>query len=165
MLSTVRAAQRFSIAFVAVLAVTHTAFAADDLLKPAPTPAPAAGPTIAAATEFCGDPKDKVEALLQRYATKAGLKEVYKSADYVAYSDDDKNSTLMYTFTVKGQAAHPAAVCRKLVKEGDQAIIKMNVICEGEEVACSKLQNDFNVLTARMQVDVDNQIKASAGGK
>lgn len=126
-------------------------------------PAPAAGPTVAAAEAFCGDPTGKAEDLFQRYSTANGLKQVYTSDQYVAYSDDEKNGTVMYTFTVKGNPAHPAAVCRKLVKEGDQAVIKMVVVCDGDQDACANLQNDFNVLTAKMQAEVDGQI--GAGGK
>lgn len=165
MLSTARATQTLAILFAAVFPFASVALAADDLLKPAPTPMPAAGPTVAAATEFCGEPTATADELFTRYSTAKGLKEVYKSTDYIAYSDDDKNSTVMYTFTVKGHGAHPAAVCRKIVKDGEQTVVKMVVVCNGEAGACANLQNEFNVLTARMQVEVDNQIKATAGGK
>jgi hypothetical protein len=69
------------------------------IVKIAPTPMPAAGPTVAAAQEFCGDATGKAEELIERYSTKPGLKQVFKSADYVAFSDDEKNSSVMYTFT------------------------------------------------------------------
>jgi hypothetical protein len=160
--STIRSICLNAIAIAAAIALTQGANAADDIVKPAATPMPTAGPTVAAAVEFCGEPTGTADELFTRYSTGKGLKEVYKSPDYVAFSDDPKNSTAMYTFTVKGHAAHPAAVCRKLMKEGDQAIIKMVVVCNGEADACTKLQNDFNVLTAQMQLDVDNQIKDAA---
>lgn len=130
----------------------------DSVIKPAATPVPKAGPTLAAAEEFCGEPTGNAEELIQRYSSKAGLKQVYKSNDYIAFADDEKNPTQMYTFTNKGHAAHPAAVCRKPMKDGDKLVIKMAVICDGEAEACSKLKNDFNVMTAKMQADVDNQI-------
>ena len=124
--------------------------------------APAAGPTKAAAEAFCGDPTAKADELFTRYSTAKGLKEVYKSDQYVAYSDDDKSSTLSYTFTIKGHAAHPAAVCRKIVIEGDALTVKMVVVCDGNADACTTLKNDFNVLNAKMQAEVDQQI---AGAK
>jgi hypothetical protein len=142
------------------LATATAAFAVDDIIKPAPTPMPAAGPTVTAAQQFCGDPTGKAEELLQRYSTQKGLKEVYKSVDYVAYSDDSKNSTVMYTFTTKGHPAHPSAICRKLTKEGESSIIKMEVVCEGKDEPCIKLKNDFNVMLAKMQVEVNQQIEA-----
>ena len=158
MTNTVRAAA------LVVFAVTAPAAFAADAAAPATAAAPvaAAGPTIAAAEAFCGDPSGKANELLARYSTAKGLKEVYKSDQFVAYSDDDKASTVTYTFTLKTHAAHPAAVCRKLVKEGDALIVKMVVVCDGEAGACSNLNNDFNVLNAKMQAEVDQQI---AGAK
>ena len=99
--------------FALCLAMALPAMADDAIVKVAPTPMPAAGPTVTKAEEFCGDPTGKAEELIQRYSTKPGLKQVYKSIDYVAFSDDEKNASVMYTFTVKGHPAYPAAVCRK----------------------------------------------------
>ena len=71
----------------------------------------------------------------------------------------------MYTFTTKGHPAHPAAVCRRMVKEGESLLVKMEVVCDGEKEACDKLRNDFNVMNAKMQAEVDNKIKDAAGQK
>ena len=48
----------------------------------------------------------------------------------------------------------------KLVKEGDQTVLKFQVVCEANEAACAKLNNDFNVLIARMQTEIDSRIKS-----
>lgn len=153
---------RFFAAVVAAASLVTAAHAEDSVVAPAPTPPPAAGPTKAAAEAFCGDVPAKADELIKRYSSDAKLKQVYKSAEYIAYADDEKNPTLMYTFTVQG-LAHPAAVCRRVVKEGDAVLIKMTVVCDGETEACKKLSNDFNVMTAKMQAEVDNKIKS--GGK
>lgn len=145
---------------VAILALTGTALAGQSLVKPAPTPAPSAGPTVAAAAAFCGDAPDKAEVLIQRYSTDAKLQQVYTSREYVAFGDDKANPTVMYTFTTKEHLAHPAAVCRRIEKEGDSVVIKMHVVCDGEAEACGKLRNDFNVMTAKMQVEVNQKIDA-----
>jgi hypothetical protein len=144
--------------FAALVAVAGTANAGEPIVKVAPTPMPSAGPTVEAAQEFCGDPTGKAEELIQRYSTKPGLKQVYKSDQYVAFSDDDKNSTVMYTFTAKGHPAYPAAVCRKPVQKGDNLVITMSVVCDGKADACDKLRNDFNVMTAKMQAEVNEKI-------
>lgn len=146
----------FLAALAAISITSVAAFAADEAAKPAA----AAGPTVAAAQAFCGEPSGKADELAARYATAKGLKEIYKSDQYIAYSDDDKNPTRVYTFTVKGNAAHPAAVCRKIVKEGDTALVKMVVVCDGDAGKCADLQNDFNVMTAKMQVEVDQRMAA-----
>ncbi|MEZ5899617.1 MAG: hypothetical protein AB7S74_06130 [Hyphomicrobium sp.] len=147
-------------AMLFALGAMTSAIAEENIVTPAPTPQPAAGPTVSAAQGFCGDPTATAKDLIARYSSASNLKEVYKSKQYVAYSDNEKDPTLMYTFTVEGQPAHPAAVCRRIVKEGQQVIIKMDVVCDGEAESCSKLKNDFNVMTARMQADVDAKIKS-----
>jgi len=139
------------------------AIAEESVVKPAPTPAPATGPTKNAAEGFCGDAIGTVAELKSRYTTKEGIKEVDKSPDFTTYSDDPKNSTVMYNFTNETAPAHPAAVCRKLVKDGDNMVLKFQVVCEGGPNACEKLRNDFNVLIARMQAQVDQQINAAKG--
>ncbi|PPC86649.1 MAG: hypothetical protein CTY31_13310 [Hyphomicrobium sp.] len=154
------ASRLLAVAVMAVLPFTHIALAADDIVKPAPTPMPSAGPTIAAATEFCGDAPGKAEELIKRYSTDSKLKQVFKSVDYVAYGDDEKNATVMYSFTASGHPAYPAAVCRRVVKEGDNLVIKMMVVCDGAEEPCAKLRNDFNVMNAKMQVEVNQKIAA-----
>ena len=113
---------------------------------------------MSAATEFCGDASGKAEELIARYSTKSGLKQVYTSDLYIAFSDDPKNATVMYTFTTKNNPAHPAAVCRKVVRVGNALTVQMKVVCDGKDEACAKLQNDFNVMTAKMQAEVDEQI-------
>lgn len=143
-----------------VLALTLPALANDPVVKLAPTPMPKAGPTVTAAEGFCGDPTAKAQELIDRYSAKSDLKQVYKSDQYVAYSDDDKNASVMYTFTVKGHPAYPAAICRKPVQQGDNLVITMAVVCDGEKDACATLKNDFNVMTAKMQAEVDQQIAA-----
>jgi hypothetical protein len=152
------------LASIAAGFLASTAFAAEDFIKPAATPPPTAGPTVTAAQQFCGDPSGKAEELIARYTTQKGLKETYKSVDYVAYSDDEKNPTVIYTFTTKGHAAHPSIVCRRQAKEGEFITVKMEIVCDGGEEACKKLRNDFNVINAQAQTDIENKIK-EAGGK
>ncbi len=152
----VRAASALVVAF----AFSQAALAVDDIVKPAATPMPSVGPTVAAAQQFCGDATGKADDLMMRYSSDTALKEVYKSVDYIALADDKTNATKMYTFTIKGHPAHPAAVCRRIVKDGDAMVVKMEIVCEGGKEACDKLRNDFNVMTARMQADVDQKIAA-----
>lgn len=147
-----------SLSFAAVFFAVGPALADDAIVKVPATPAPTAGPTMSAAQAFCGDAPAKAEELIERYTSKAGLQKVYESAQYIAYSDDPKNATVMYTFTTKKNPAHPAAICRKVERKGDNLTIAMKVICDGAAVECAKLQNDFNVMNAQMQAQVDNQI-------
>lgn len=145
------------------LSLSAAVRAEEPVVAPAQTPEPAAGPTKAAAEGFCGEPTASAKDLIARVSSDAKLKQVYKSVEYLAYADNDKDPTVMYTLTTDSQAAHPAAVCRRIVKEGDAAIIKMSIVCDGKADECKKLSNEFNVMTAQMQAEVDNKIKS--GGK
>lgn len=126
--------------------------------RAAPTQ-PKAGPTMAAAQQFCGDVADKAEVLIDRYSKSADFKKVYESADYIAYADDEKAPTVMYTFTTSKNAAYPAAVCRRSVKEGENIVLKMEIVCDGKAEACGKLSKDFTNMNAVMQAEVDSKMK------
>lgn len=132
--------------------------AEQNFLKVAPAPAAKVGPTIAAAKQFCGDAADKASALFERYSKSDKLKKVYESPEFIAYADDEKAPTVMYTFTLPKNAAHPAAVCRRAVKEGDSLVLKMEIVCDGKEEACGALSKDFTNMNAVMQAQVDGQI-------
>lgn len=159
-MSSLRSLTRFGSIVALTLAVALPAAAGEPVVKLAPTPMPAAGPTVSAVQAFCGEPTGSAEDLIHRYSSRQGLKEVYKSDQYVAFSDDKENSSVMYTFTVKGNPAYPAAVCRKPVQKGENLIISMSIVCDGPAEACDKLRNDFNVMTAKMQAEVDQKISA-----
>lgn len=152
-----------ALAVATILALASPSIAADDIVKPAATPAPAAGPTVAAATQFCGDTAGKATDLFKRYSTDKKLIETYKSVDYIAFSDSKDAPTVMYTFTTNGHPAYPAAVCRKQSKEGDNIVLHMEIVCDGEKEACDKLRNDFNVMNAKMQAAVNAKINENAG--
>lgn len=147
-----------SLSFAAVLFAASPVLADDSIVKLPATPAPTAGPTTTAAQAFCGEATGKAVDLIERYTSKAGLQKVYESDQYLAYSDDPKNPTAMYTFTTKRNAAYPAAVCRKVERRGDNLTIAMKVVCDGDQTACASLENDFNVMNAQMQAQVDQQI-------
>jgi hypothetical protein len=147
-----------AICLVSFLAASSFAMADDALVKLPKTPMPAAGPTTTAAQAFCGDAPGKAEDLIAKYSAQTGLKKVYETDQYSSYADDPKNATVMYTFTQKANPAYPAAVCRKIVHQGDDLTVVMKVVCDGEANACAKLQNDFNVMYGEMQAQIEHQI-------
>ena len=99
-------------AFASIVLLSSAALAVEDIVKPEATPAPAAGPTVAAAQAFCGDPTGKADELAKLYMSKPELKQVDKSTEFLTYADDEKNPTVMYNFTTDKSPAHPSAVCR-----------------------------------------------------
>ncbi len=125
-------------------------------------PAIANGLAGAQATEpnpsFCGLAAGKTGELATRVAAVAGIKEVFRNAEYVAYQDPA--SQTVFTFTAAGQAAHPAAVCRRPLQKGEALELEMVIVCEGPERRCADLEGDFKLLNAKMQADINNQIGA-----
>jgi hypothetical protein len=116
-------------------------------------------PALAGAeTAFCGVGAGTASELMSRVGAMPGIREVHRDRDFVAYQDPA--SSTVYTFTVKGQPAHPAAVCRKPVQKGDSLEIEMAIVCEGPERHCTQLDGDFKLLNAKMQADINNQIQA-----
>lgn len=112
----------------------------------------------ATASAFCGSETGAPDALLARVKTMAGIKEIHRDREFVAYQDPATSA--VFTFTEAGHPAHPAAVCRKPVQKGDQLEIEMAVVCKGPEAKCAGLESDFKLLNAKMQADINNQIQA-----
>ncbi len=110
------------------------------------------------AASFCGSETAAPDALLQTVKGMAGAKEIHRDREFVAYQEP--SSQAVYTFTVEGHAAHPAAVCRKPVQKGDQLEIEMAIVCKGPDAKCATLEQDFKLLNAKMQADINNQIQA-----
>lgn len=159
-LNSIRAAV---VTFACCAVLTAPAVATENVVTPAATPMPTAGPTVAAAKQFCGDTIATADELITRYSSDKKLIETYKSVDYIAYADSKEAPTVMYTFTIKGHPAFPTAVCRKQSKEGDNIVLRMEIVCDAAKEACDALRNDFNVMNAKMQAAVDTKIKEEAG--
>lgn len=112
----------------------------------AASPAPAADSPCARAN---GDPV----ALLAELTEKDKLPEVFRDAAYVALQD--KSTWAMWTFTLPGQRAHPAVVCRRPVQEGDVITLDMVITCKGEPNACVGLSQEFKALNAIMAQEMN----------
>lgn len=64
------------------------------------------------------------------------------SADGWVTIEDPAGMTL-WTFAPENDAAHPAAIKRSVVPDGDQVIIRMDIRCEGDAAACDALEQHF----------------------
>lgn len=107
--------------------------------------------------DLCGRPTEAPEALLQRLAKTEKLPEIHRDKAYVALHDKARGTT--WTFTVAGHPAHPSAVCRRPVQDGERLRIEMNVSCSAAEAECEKLVNAFQALNQRMLRDLEKQQK------
>jgi hypothetical protein len=124
-----------------------------------------AGATAASAQQpapdFCGRTTGEPAALLAAVTADGGLKEIYRGAEYVAYQDGA--SQAVFTFSLEGVGrAHPAAVCRKPIKDGDSLKLQMVVICKGEVDSCQALESDFKLLNAKMEAAIRNEAGQAA---
>jgi hypothetical protein len=64
------------------------------------------------------------------------------SADGWMTIEDPAGMTL-WTFAPEADPAHPAAIKRTVVQDGDRVIIRMDIRCEGDEAACDALEQHF----------------------
>ena len=110
-----------------------------------------------AAGDLCGKTTTAPEALYRELAKDSKLREMARSDAYVAL-EDGRDGTL-WTFTLAGHPAHPSAVCRHPVQEGDRLRIEMSVSCRAAEAECERLVNGFEELNQRMLRDIEKQKK------
>lgn len=64
---------------------------------------------------------------------------------------DDKANRTLWSFTLPGHPAHPAAVRRTVVMENGQVSIKMNALCPAGKEACDSMLEDFRRMNAALQ--------------
>ena len=118
----------------------------------------------AAAADFCGRPSGEPDAMQAEISKAAGLKEIFRGPEYVAYQDETNQT--VFTFTLPGQGgAHPTAVCRKPVKDGDNMTLQMVIICKGDTESRQRLEGDFKLLNAKMEAAIRNEAGQAADKK
>lgn len=115
-------------------------------------------------TAFCGRATGEPAAILADVSKAAGFKEVHHSPEYIAYQDPATEAVFTFTQEAAGPA-HPAAVCRKPVKQGDDLVLQMVTVCRGDESACQRLESDFKLLNAQMEAAIRNQGKPGSDQK
>ena len=112
---------------------------------------------------FCGRPTGEPAVLQETISKDSAVKEVYRGAEYIAYQDATE---AVFTFSQAAQGpAHPAAICRKPVRDGDNMILQMVIVCKGESDACQRLESDFKLLNAEMEASIRNQSAGAAEKK
>jgi hypothetical protein len=112
--------------------------------------------SAAPAADFCGRESNTPATMEVEISKAAGIREIFRGPEYVAYQDEA--SQAVYTFTQAAQgAAHPAAVCRKPVRDGDNLTLQMVVVCQGASDDCQRLESDFKLLNAKMDAAIRNE--------
>lgn len=116
----------------------------------------ASGTALAAGTEFCGRASGEPAALQAEISKTDGIKEIFRSAEYLAYQDAASQAVFTFSLEAVGPA-HPAAVCRKPVRTGEFMTLQMVVVCKGAVEACQRLESDFKLLNAKMEAAIRNE--------
>ena len=126
-----------------------------------------AAPSIAAQAgdeTFCGRAGGEPAALQDEISKSAGIKEIYRGVEYIAYQDEATQAVFTFSQAAQGPA-HPAAICRKPVKEGDSITLQMVILCKGEGESCQRLESDFKLLNAKMEASIRNEAAEAATKK
>ena len=123
-----------------------------------------ANAACAADDTFCGRPTGEPTALQDIISKDASVKEIHRGPEYIAYQD--ATSQAVFTFSTAAQGpAHPAAICRKPIKDGDSMVLQMVIVCTGDGTACQRLESDFKLLNAQMEVSIRNEAARAASEK
>jgi hypothetical protein len=67
---------------------------------------------------------------------------------------EDRSTLSLWSFTPPGHPANPAAIHRKVIQEGDNIFVQMDVTCEAAKPACDALVADFEKLNQQMTEDL-----------
>jgi hypothetical protein len=86
-------------------------------------------------------------AALDAIRAKSGVKISVQSGWTVI---EDRSTLSIWSFTPPGHPAHPAAIHRKVVQQGDNLFIKMNVLCEAPKSACDAMVAEFQNLNGQV---------------
>jgi hypothetical protein len=92
------------------------------------------------------------------YPSAPAALEALKARADVTISDDgswttadDKANRTLWSFTLPGHSAHPAAVRRTVVMENGQASIRMTALCQAKKEACDSMLEEFRRINAALQ--------------
>jgi hypothetical protein len=88
---------------------------------------------------------------LEAMRAKSGVKISVQSGWTVI---EDRSTMSLWSFTPSGHPAHPAAIHRKVIQEGNNIFVKMDVLCEPPKPACDKVVTDFQGLNQQIRKDI-----------
>lgn len=67
---------------------------------------------------------------------------------------EDRANLTIWSFTPPGHRAYPAAIERKIVQEGGNIFVKMNVLCEAPKPDCDAVVAEFQALNSRIRQEL-----------
>jgi hypothetical protein len=88
---------------------------------------------------------------LNSLRAKAGVKMSVESGWTVI---EDAGTLSVWSFPPSRHPAYPAAIQRRVVQEGSNVFIRMNVLCEAPKAACDAMVADFEELNGRVRQEL-----------
>jgi hypothetical protein len=102
----------------------------------------------AAAKAISGSEYATVASALEAMRAKNGVKVSVQSGWTVI---EDASTLSIWSFTPPGHPAHPAAIHRQVIKEGDHVSLHMKVLCEAPKLACDAMVAEFQKLNGQVR--------------
>lgn len=73
---------------------------------------------------------------------------------------EDPAAMTLWTFAPDSDPAHPAAVKRSVIQDGERVIIRMDIRCEGDDAACDALEEHFLSLNQSVRDQAEDASEA-----
>ncbi|MFZ0762403.1 hypothetical protein [Bradyrhizobium sp.] len=93
---------------------------------------------------------------LQGLRAKPGVKISVQSGWTVI---EDRSTLSIWSFPPAGHRAYPTAIQRKVVQEGSNVFVKMNVLCEAPKPDCDAVVAEFGKLNGRVRDDLNSKTR------
>jgi hypothetical protein len=72
---------------------------------------------------------------------------------------EDRSTFSVWSFPPASHRAYPTAIQRKVVQEGSNIFIKMNVLCEAPKPDCDAVVAEFRELNGRVRDDLNSKTR------
>ena len=86
----------------------------------------------------------------------AGRSDVQMSSENGWITIEDPAAMTLWTFAPDTDPAHPAAIKRTVVQDGERVVIRMDIRCEGDLNACDALEEHFLNLNQAVRDQVED---------
>jgi hypothetical protein len=90
-----------------------------------------------------------------RLAKQQKVREIERTPEYLSFHDQGANR--VWTFTVAGHPAHPAAICRYATSDEGGSTLQLNIDCGRPKPACDELAREFEELNRSTMEKVNKQ--------
>lgn len=90
---------------------------------------------------LCGWTVRSPQEAFDRLAKQPNVRGIQRTSQYISYHDQVADR--VWTFTVAGHPAHPAAICRYVTVDGGLSTLQMNIVCGGPKPICDELVREF----------------------